>query len=577
MEKIFKAYGIAGVIDRDSIVGNLNPNIEEDINKEDDSDKASGFSLLVDWSNFRGLSGNVWEELPTENSINENTRLGNGIKDANEANIKNITVKVLINGSENIAKGYVRQEDGTYAWKDLIGVTDDNGNYSFTGYIPGDYKVRFTYGNVSEDGSGNLTEEMKKYNGQDYKSTIYNNDATVTDARAYWYSVDSDILKSDAKDSWARREDVNNYSIDLNNEKSNVLKKESSNEMLKAEKTWMLAETDKLVFEVEYARTGTESVINPNDSHIYNVQNVDLGLVERPRSQLVIEKDVSNVKVILSDNTVLFDAILNDEGKLEVTNSNIGVIKRVAKTYDVKTTPANFEVGKNGQITMNMDEELMQGATINITYNITTTNIGEIDYTTKEFYYNGTKGADAQISKTSATTIVDYVSNNLGISQISSDWAVIDGNAVKTMVEYTSDIAGTSNTDYTAQTVEKYNNILKTNILGVELKPGEKAETNLLLTTAMSPENDEDDLRYDNILELVESKNDVGRRHELSVLGNQNPIKEVEELDSGKAETVLIIPPFGMTDTLATKISIVIILIASFGIGVYYIKKRVLK
>ena len=38
--------GIAGVIDVDSIAGNLNPNIEEDINKEDDSDKASGFSLL---------------------------------------------------------------------------------------------------------------------------------------------------------------------------------------------------------------------------------------------------------------------------------------------------------------------------------------------------------------------------------------------------------------------------------------------------------------------------------------------------------------------------------------------------
>ena len=55
------------------------------------------------------------------------------------------------------------------------------------------------------------------------------------------------------------------------------------------------------------------------------------------------------------------------------------------------------------------------------------------------------------------------------------------------------------------------------------------------------------------------------------------PLKEEEELDSGKAETVLIIPPFGMTDALATQISIVIILIAAFGIGVYYIKKRVLK
>jgi len=576
-EKTIEAGSIAGVIDRDSVVGNLNPNNVEEINKEDDSDKASGFSLLIDWTNFRSLSGNVWEELPTENSLNEGTRLGNGEKESNERNIKNVTVKVLINGTDRVAKGYIKQPDGTYKWEDLIGVTDDNGNYSFSGYIPGDYKVRFTYGNVSEDGRGILTEEMKLYNGQDYKSTIYNNDATIIDGRIYWYSVDENKLKSDAKDSWARRQDVNNYSIDLDNKKSNILKKDSVDSMLKADKTWMISETDTLVFEVEYARTGTESVLNSNDNHVYKVQNVDLGLVERPRSQLLIEKDVSNIKVILGDNTVLFDAILNAEGKLEVKNANIGVISRIAKTHDIKTTPAQFGVGKNGQITMNIDEELMQGAQINITYKVLAENIGEIDYTTQEFYYNGIKGTDAQIAKTSATTIIDYVSNTLKTTQMSSDWSIIDNNTVKTMVEFETDDASLTNEEYTSLTVDKHANIIKTNALNQELKPGEKTNLDLLLSTTMSPENNEDDLRYDNILELVESKNEVGRRHELSVLGNQDPSKDVTELDSGKAETVLIIPPFGMNDDLATKISIAIVLIAAFGIGVYYIKRRVLK
>lgn len=575
--KTIQAGGIAGLIDRDSIVGNLNPNNSDDINKEDDSDKASGFSLLVDWSNFRSLSGNVWEELPTENSLNEGTRLGNGEKDRNEKNIKNVTVKVLIDSTETLAKGYVRQNDGTYKWTDLITVTDDDGNYSFIGYIPGDYKLRFTYGNVSEDGSGTLTDEMKIYNGQDYKSTIYNNEATINSQGSYWYSVNTDKLKSDAKDNWGRRQEVNGYSIELNNEKSNVLKKDSTNEMLKAEKTWMISETDKLVFEIEYARQGTESVLNANDNHIYKVENIDLGLVERPRSQLLVEKDVSNVKIVLGDSTVLFDAIIDNEGKLEAKNDNIGIIRRTAKTYDIQTTPAKFEVGKDGQITMNIDEELMQGAQVNITYKVVVKNIGEIDYTTQEFYYNGTKGTDEQIAKTSATTIVDYVSNNLKASQVSSNWEVIDNDTVKTMVEFETATADLSNEDYTAQMIDKYDDILKTNALGNELKPDDEVELDLLLTTTISPENDSDDLRYDNILELVESKNEVGRRHELSVLGNQDPTKEVNELDSGKAETVLIIPPFGMDDTLATKISIVIIMVAAFGIGVYYIKKRVLK
>ncbi|MBR6504609.1 MAG: hypothetical protein IKT41_02675 [Clostridia bacterium] len=569
--------GIAGIIDKDSIAGNLNPNIVEDINKEDDSDKASGFSLLIDWSNFRGLSGNVWEELPTENSINEGTRLGNGEKDSNEANIKNVTVKVLIAGTETLAKGYVKKADGTYEWQDLITVTDDDGKYVFTGYIPGDYKLRFTYGNVSEDGTGTLTEEMKKYNGQDYKSTIYNSDATVTTARIYWYSLNSDKLKSDAKDIWTRREAVNADYIELNNKEANLLKKDSVNPIERANKTWMIAETDELVLEVEYARTGTESVVNANDNHIYQVENIDLGLVERPRSQLLIEKDVSNVKVILADRSVLFDAILNSEGKLEIKNSNIGIINRTAKTTDIQATPAKFEVGRNGQITMNMDEELMQGAEIHITYKVSAKNVGEIDYTTQDFYYNGTKGTNAQIVKTSATTIVDYVSNNLGVTKISSDWTAINKDTVKTSVEFTSDIAGASNEEYTNQTIDKYNNILKTNALSIGLNPGEGASLSLLLTTSLSPDNDADDLRYDNILELIESKNDVGRRHELSILGNQDPTKEVAELDSGKAETVLIIPPFGMNDNIDMQISIAIILIAAFGMGVYYIKRRVLK
>jgi len=219
----------------------------------------------------------------------------------------------------------------------------------------------------------------------------------------------------------------------------------------------------------------------------------------------------------------------------------------------------------------------MQGAELQITYKVTAKNIGEIDYITEEFYYNGTKGTEEQKVKTTPTTIIDYVSNNLGITKISSDWNIIDKDTVKSMVEFESNDATLSNVEYTEQTIDLYDDLLKTNALGVELKPGEEINKNLLLTTTVSPENEEDDLRYDNILELVQSKNAVGRRHELSVLGNQNPTEDVQELDAGKAETVLIIPPFGMNDMLATQISIAIILVAAFGIGVYYIKKRVLK
>src|SRR5699024_6354189 len=45
--------------------------------------------------------------------------------------------------------------------------------------------------------------------------------------------------------------------------------------------------------------------------------------------------------------------------------------------------------GQNGLIQATMDEELMHGATIQISYQLTVTNVGETDYTGQDFYYKG--------------------------------------------------------------------------------------------------------------------------------------------------------------------------------------------
>ena len=57
----------------------------------------------------------------------------------------------------------------------------------------------------------------------------------------------------------------------------------------------------------------------------------------------------------------------------------------------------------------------MHGATIQVTYKVKVTNVGEVDYIdgeSKNFYYKAdTTGA--HISTTSANQVVDYVQNNL--------------------------------------------------------------------------------------------------------------------------------------------------------------------
>ena len=97
----------------------------------------------------------------------------------------------------------------------------------------------------------------------------------------------------------------------------------------------MIAETGVIRFEFEYNRedsnangisnegnknnpdaapTTAPSYQGPNgdDNNTYNgyyhIENVDFGLEERPKAQLELNKKVSNVKIVLANQNVLFDA-----------------------------------------------------------------------------------------------------------------------------------------------------------------------------------------------------------------------------------------------------------------------------
>ena len=56
-----------------------------------------------------------------------------------------------------------------------------------------------------------------------------------------------------------------------------------------------------------------------------------------------------------------------------------------------------------------MDEELMHGSTLQITYAITVANVGEVDYNEEQFYYTGKVADTSTIVKTDPKVLVDYV------------------------------------------------------------------------------------------------------------------------------------------------------------------------
>ena len=135
--------------------------------------------------------------------------------------------------------------------------------------------------------------------------------------------------------------------------------------------------------------------------------------------------------------------------------------------------------------------------------------------------------------------------------------------------------------------VDQYNTIIITEGLGTELVPtlykekvndkeADSTTIPLVLTQTITAENTTDDLTYSNIVEIVKTSNTVGRRNEYSVVGNQDPTKAPQELDSDKAEVVKILPPFGDTTRYITIGAIVLVGITLVIGGIIFIKKKIL-
>ena len=489
---------------------------------------------------------------------------------------------------------------------------------------------------------GKVGQNAKSYTGQDYKSTSYqvdipegksftfrnetiysnkNSKYTSNESGKFYYDVtasDTNKNVSDAKDimkddntnadykrqnaTLNSREDVENYSkLNVTNHIAEVLAsqeqlqeyhkndKDKVNSLLKElmEKTSMTAETGVINTEIEKDTQTTENQ-TVNNVITYKVQNVNLGLEERPKAQLAINKEITNVKVTLADGSTLFDAkqaatnVLWKEHKkynLGYTKEYVLDTNKYGSIENIRKKNANDS--RFGLIQLSMDEELMHGATIRISYTVTVSNVGEVDYDDDMFYYTGTASDVSKVVETQANQVIDYVANNLQFdssNEENSTWEVI---SKKDLID-----KGLVNSKLESE-VEKYNTIITTksnsNIAKTSLQPEiynkDKSQVNdrLVLTQLITAENNSDDLTYRNIVEIVKTSNTVGRRNQYSVVGNQNPTKEPQELDSDISETVRILPPFGNAGKYIIIATTIILAIVVLSGGIIFIKKKILK
>ncbi len=441
----------------------------------------------------------------------------------------------------------------------------------------------------------------------------------------YWFETGLQG-KSDAMDDTARRKQVteyakSEYNREIVNHKANVfnsyinqetlrqqeaearqpnfnkdlqaqplkeeLSTEEKNKALVNElerRNYMFAYTPEINIEVEKAKTEVTGNQN-SDYYEYEIRGVDFGVVERPRAQLTIDQDIAKVKVTATDGRTLLE--LENDG-----NGNIGVIVDNGNNYQWLNTARIGEYDKNELLNIILDDELLNGAKLEVTYNITVTN-----------------NSESGIGKTGAKNIVNYVANNLNFDLEDNQ---LDGKQLWKVVKkediQTGDIPrqpyDAHSTWINSEEVNEHGKLIDlstqttvlmatdNNPLTQLLAPKESRTTTLTLKKTLSAESSgTDDLSYSNLTEIVEIDNEVGRYDHGAIPGNQSLEEQPREHDTSGASRydditndgkkqpydpdgkIIITPPTGQNQVyyvLGTTVGVILL------IGIALIKKFVI-
>ena len=702
---------------------------------EPDTDEALPFRVIIKLGVDTEISGYVYED--NRSTANDNAIVGNGVDDS-EPRISGVTtqlIELVQDVDENgISKGTYNSERVIGEYRSTNGVIDEinnnvdyysakdsggksqvvysdhnsnifyvepqnlsKGQYSFLSIPAGMYYVRFTYGDKTRTTLSNSNSNEvnvligeqgfndKSYNGQDYKSTVYqagisqdhqyygvsgfknydsqnytssSNDTeplSITGdykSRMYNYDISAGSSRqgvSDAKDVYAYRQKQINYSTTVTNYKSEVLDSfeklgtyvptDASGKVdTNAQKTNQLsmitelmnntkqvAQTGTIDVEVEYNRTSSSQEEGNLNGTEYKITDVDLGLVERARSQLKMNKQIANFKVTLESGDVLFNATktvnnlyyaehqghyviyYRDQNAWNSNSGNLAQTQLPPRLYRLAGTIVSSNSTETPELLQAyIDDELLEGARIQITYAYRVENVGEIDYLDKQFYYTGkTNNTSASnISRTSADTIVDYVTNEIKYAK--------DYNANNNWdIRYANELTNTSqngendlvNRQY-ASRLKTYNTLLTTEDVKGGLLPRSIAQdyneaaskdTSLVLTTTVSTNNTGDNLVYNNLTEIVKMTNSQGRRMQFAIVGNQimadqslgnnaasNELSKIKlitpsEIDADSAQQVVLMPPTGANKNYTAYIIASLIAAGLIIASVVIIKTKVLK
>ena len=538
----------------------------------------------------RIISGTVFEDQRTEDSKDKNTRVGDGkFNEGIEKKLSDVIVS-LVDSEGKVVNTYnddlVQGADGKWSAKTSLAITKvkEDGTYSIPGVVPGTYYLQFDYGNgnieykdldgnaikAKTDGTfsteGTTTPEIKTkiqdnnapIKTKDYKSTILTGPAK--DAGEYWFI-----------------ENINGKTNNVATDTDDIIKIRTENDkemnhtyIADNEKTVLTARTPEIKLNFEYV-ANKETAINDVTKLNTNLMGMCFGIIERPKTDMTLNKEISNVKLTLQNGTTMI-------------NGNPALVSVSAFLSNLTSGD-----GKNGvkNAKIETDLEKIYGSELEVTYKLTVTNKSEVDYATSDYYKYGTETED-DLVKTKSSKVMDYISedskyasfNGKEITKKLEDLFESDSNEVVagSGKEIKGNIKATYFDTETAKCGEKLNKLLivSNTELTPEAKDEEKSKEIYTVVVKKQINNLSENINLESFAEIIGLKNKTGVTQSISTPGNYKPSyseTNTDERDQDRAN-VSIVPSTGKDKSYTIYIIAGTILIVIAG-GIILIKKFV--